>query len=88
MGLFNLKRVVVNRDAIAFYRSCMKTISRLEPNHKKIWYDYVRLKYIENQNLRDKDRVKKILAEAREELEWVKSVLNRKDAIREKVNRR
>lgn len=87
MGLFNLKRVTSNKEAISFYRSCMRIIGRLEPNHRKTWYDYTRLKYAEYKSLSDKQQIRKILENGKEELEWVQSVLNRKDAIREKAKR-
>jgi hypothetical protein len=42
-----------------------------------IWYDYTRLKYNENRNCSPRD-VKKLVDDALEEIEWVKSILRRK----------
>ena len=82
MALFRVSRAKPNREALAFYRACLRVIGQLEPEHKKIWYDYTRLKYAENLNLQNGQKLQRILEESREELEWVKSVLSRKDAFR------
>ncbi len=62
----------------------MRVVLRLEPDHKKIWYDYTRLKYSEFSVMKDDRKIKQILVEGKEELEWLISVLNRKDVIMNK----
>ena len=57
---------------------CLRIIQKLEPNHKKIWYDYTRLKYYENKNLKDEKQIKRIIEEGIEQIDWVKSILNSK----------
>ena len=57
----------------------MKIIQRLEPNHQKIWYDYTRLKYEEYKDLKDEKRIKKIIDEGIEQIEWVSSLLRLKE---------
>jgi len=61
-----------------FYRKALKVIFRLEANHQRIWYDYLKLKLEENANVRDDKKIKRLLAAGHEELEWVESVLERK----------
>lgn len=72
------RQKVSPKESIALYRRCMKIIMRLQPNHQKIWYDYTRLKFEENAQVTDKAKIKKLIADAEEEINWVKSVLDRK----------
>jgi hypothetical protein len=51
---------------------------RLEPHHKKIWYDYTRLKFEENEAVSDVKIIKSLINNADEEIEWVQSILARK----------
>ena len=76
-----LRRSRLGPEVVAFYRKTLKVINKLEDNHKKIWYDYLRLKLGENASLRDDKRVKKLLAAAHEEVDWVASVIQRKEAV-------
>jgi predicted RNA-binding protein with EMAP domain len=73
------KKVVDNKAALTLYRKCMRVIQQLQPNHQKLWYDYVRLKYDENSSLKDKQKIDKVIAAAYEELSWVQTVLDRKN---------
>lgn len=68
-------------EVIWLYRRCMKVIQQLQPNHQKIWYDYVRLKYDENANVTDKEKIKTLIRNGFEELDWVESVLARKKSV-------
>lgn len=68
-------------EALWLYRSCIKVIQQLQPNHQKIWYDYVRLKYEESANVTDKEKIKKLIRGGFEELDWVQSVLTRKKGV-------
>lgn len=65
--------------ALNLYRSCMRTIKQLQPSHQKLWYDYTRLKFAEHEG-KSPAEVKKVISAAFEELEWVKSVVARRDA--------
>lgn len=63
---------------IQLYRNILRVIKRLQPSHQKLWYDYTKLKFEENAVKRPEE-VKKIVSAAYEELEWVQSVLSRKE---------
>ena len=63
---------------LLFYRNCLRVIQQLKPTHQKIWYDYARLKFAENEDVKDEKVVDKLLKDGNEELEWVISVLKRK----------
>lgn len=74
-----LRRSKLRGEVVGFYRKALRVINRLEGGHQKIWYDYLRLKLEENVSIRDDKRVKKLLVAAHEEVDWVASVLERKD---------
>lgn len=77
-----LRRVPTkNYRALGFYRRAIKVIKQLEYNHQQLWYDYLRLKFEENATIRDPKRIKQVLEEGEESLEWTLSILKRKDAI-------
>jgi hypothetical protein len=77
--MFRLRPSSKDKDlSVNLYRQCMRVIKQLEPNHQKIWYDYTRLKFEEQEKCNGK-QVKKLVSDALEELEWVKSVLARKN---------
>ena len=63
---------------IDFYRRAVRLTLQLEANHKKIWYDYLRLKLEENAQLNDEKRIKLLLSEGEESLQWMLSILKRK----------
>lgn len=73
-----LRRSKLGPQVVSFYRKSLRVISKLESGHQKIWYDYLRLKLEENVSLRDDKKLKKLLAAAHEEVDWVASVLERK----------
>ena len=73
------KRVKIdNRQSIHLYRKCMRVIKQLIPTHQKIWYDYTRLKFGENEKVTDPVKLNKLIKSGHEELEWMESVLDRK----------
>lgn len=57
----------------------MRVILKLESNHQKLWYDYLRLKFQECESLTDKRRIREKLDEGNESLSWLESVLRRKN---------
>ena len=52
--------------------------TRLEDDHQKIWYDYLQLKLEDNRGLKNDKKIKRLLNEADEELDWVISILEQK----------
>ncbi len=66
-------------QVLLFYRNCLRIIQQLKPTHQKIWYDYTRLKFAENEAVNDEKVVEKLLKDGNEELEWVKSVIKRRE---------
>lgn len=75
----NVKVVRQRPHVLLFYRNCLRVIQQLQPAHQKIWYDYTRLKFAENEGLKDEKVLEKLLKDGNEELEWVVSVLKRKN---------
>lgn len=63
---------------IDLYRECMRVVRQLQPSHQKIWYDYTKLKFAENAH-RSPEDIRTLVSSAYEELEWVKSVVQRKN---------
>ncbi len=76
--IFQFRKKVDSKSALILYRKCMKVIQQIQPNHQKLWYDYVRLKYDEHSGLKDRQKIEKVIAAAYDELSWVQSVLDRK----------
>ena len=74
----NLKVQKLRPQVLLFYRDCLRVIQQLKPSHQKIWYDYTRLKFGENESVGDEKVVQKLLKDGYEELEWVKSVIRRR----------
>ena len=74
----NVKVIRQRPQVLLFYRNCLRVIKQLQPAHQKIWYDYTRLKFAENEGLKDEKVLEKRLKDGNEELEWVVSVLKRK----------
>lgn len=62
----------------ALYRRILRAIRNLEPEHQKTYYDYTRLKIMENEHVKGKTEIRKLIEDANEELAWVESVLRRK----------
>jgi hypothetical protein len=46
---------------------------------QKVYYDYTRLKFRENANVSEAKKIKQLLADAKEEINWVRSIMNRTD---------
>lgn len=63
----------------ALYRRILRVIKELEPEHQKTYYDYTRIKMQQNANVKDSREIMKLITAAEEELQWVESVLKRKD---------
>ncbi len=79
MNLFNNKELRLLRPTVkGFYKKCLKVIMTLQPDHQKIWYDYTRLKFAENENCKDPKKIKTLLSNAEEELDWVIKVVKLK----------
>ena len=73
-----LRRLKTRPLVIAFYRRAVRVINSLPRyDQQKLWYDYLRLKLEENENLRDEVKIKHLLATAHEELDWVVSIRER-----------
>lgn len=79
MALHFLKVQKKSKEVIWLYRKCIRIIQKLIPTHQKIWYDYVRLKYGENTNVTNPEQIKKLVKSGYEELEWIETVLTRKN---------
>lgn len=76
----NIKSIqVIKPRVLALYRNSLRVIHQLEIDHQKLWYDYVRLKYKENESCLDTNRIRTLLSSGEEELQWLQSVLDRKD---------
>ncbi len=84
--MFSRKLNPSKTGALALYRQCIRVIKRLKPEHQKLWYDYTRLKYSENSQLKDMTQIKKKIADAKEELAWVESVVSRKEEVINRAN--
>ena len=65
---------------INLFRQCLRMIKNLEPDHQKIWYDYTKLKYQENRKLSDEKKITRVIQDASEQLEWMKSIIDRKSS--------
>mmetsp|Transcript_21264 Transcript_21264/g.30457 ORF Transcript_21264/g.30457 Transcript_21264/m.30457 type:complete len:85 (-) Transcript_21264:85-339(-) len=70
--------VSLTKDAISVYRSCIRLLKYLEPMHRKTWYDYTRLKYDENKLVTDEKKISRILTDAKEQVCWMSSIIERK----------
>ena len=66
------------KEAISLYRSCVRILKYLEPTHRKTWYDYTRLKYDENKLVTDEKKISRIISDAKEQLCWMASIIERK----------
>lgn len=68
-------------SVFSFYRQALRTIRRFPSfDQRQIYYDLLRLKFGEQARQRDPVQIKHLLNSAHEELEWLKSVLDRKAA--------
>ena len=56
----------------------MRIIRQLIPSHQKLWYDYTRLKFDENAEVKDPNRLKQLIRDGLEELAWMETVIERK----------
>ena len=68
------------KEVLKFYRDCLNVVLRLENEHKKTYYDYIKLKFAENRKTTDIKRVQQLLSEGQEELEWIKKLLLIRDS--------
>ena len=76
--MFRRKVVLDATKSLRLYRDILKVIKTLEPSHQRMYYDYTRLKFGEHQHVKSTKELDKLIVDAREELEWVKSVVSRK----------
>ncbi len=66
-------------SVFSFYRQALRTIRRFPSfDQRQIYYDLLRLKFTEQARQRDPAQIKRLLSSAHEELDWLKSVLDRK----------
>lgn len=68
----------VRSQSLSLYRKCIRILKDLDSRHRKVWYDYTRLKYEENKHISDPERIKSIITEATEQINWTKSIILRK----------
>jgi hypothetical protein len=66
-------------QVLSLYRDALRVIQKFQPNHQQYWYDYLRLKMAENADVTDEKRIKLLMAEARESIEWTKSIIVAKE---------
>ncbi len=71
------KMQVLKPQVLSFYRKALRVIQTLHSDHQLIWYDYLRLKYQESSTLTDEMKVKQLLSEGMDDLEWTKTVVTR-----------
>lgn len=64
--------------ALSFYRRALRVIRQLEGEHQEVYYVYLKMKYKENANLRDSKKIKTMLRDAEEELDWLVTVIKRR----------
>ena len=77
-AIANKKLKSLRLESIQFYRQCLRAIRKLDSDYQKMYYDYTRLKYDEHAHLKDEKKIRLILNNAKEELDWLNSVLVRK----------
>jgi hypothetical protein len=81
--MFSFSKRVIKRstdsEARTLYRRILKNIKYLDPKFQKVYYDYARLKFKENKSVKDEKQIKKLLINAVEEIQWLESVLSRKE---------
>lgn len=80
--MFN--RSVPKGPSLALYRSCLRAIKQLEPQFQKTYYDYVRLKYDELKDEKNRDIIKRAIEDGREQLDWLNTIFERKKQLKEK----
>lgn len=80
MSLFSSRPNASLRLAcLRMYRHCLRVIRRLEPDHQRTWHHYARLKFAENTNERSSHKIKALIADAYEQINWTETLLNRKE---------
>jgi uncharacterized protein (DUF2461 family) len=65
-------------QSLSLYRKCIRILQDLDYRHRKVWYDYTRLKYEEHKHLSDPERIKSLITDATEQIQWTKSIILRK----------
>lgn len=65
-------------ESLSLYRSALRVIRQLDSGYQQMYYDYTRLKYSQYHNLRDEKKIIQLLNDAHEDLEWLRSVITRK----------
>ena len=62
-------------QVLQLYRECLKTCFLLQDAHQEEWYIYTQNKFRDAMTLNDDTKVRQLLRDGREELEWVKKVV-------------
>lgn len=52
--------------------------ARLVFEHQSTWYDYTKMKFRDNREIKDPQRIKNLIAEASEEIDFVENMLKLK----------
>jgi hypothetical protein len=63
---------------LSLYRTILKLIRDL-PKQKEVYYDYTRLKFQENSNVKDGKKIRFLISSSEEEIAWVRGILDAKD---------
>jgi hypothetical protein len=63
---------------LTLYRTCLKLIRDL-PRQKEVYYDYTRLKFKENANVKEAKKIKFLISSSEEEIAWVRGILTSSD---------
>ncbi len=68
----------IRASVLSIYRRLIRLIMKFpEQKHQKIWYDYTRLKFQEQEQA-DVKSIPKLVDGADEQIDWVQSIISRK----------
>lgn len=63
---------------LALYRHCLRLTGRLQFEHQDTWYDYIKLTFRQNRGVLDPNKVKVLISEARDQIEFTERMLRLK----------
>ena len=63
---------------LRLYRECLKTCFLLQEAHQEEWYIYTQNKFRNAMSINDNVKIRQLLRDGREELDWVKKVIETK----------
>lgn len=63
---------------LKLYRTCLRLTGKLVYEHQSTWYDYTKMKFRMNQDIKDSKKIKQLLSDAAEEVEFVENMLKLK----------